>query len=133
MKKIFAIILTLTVVFSFYATAFAIDSVATSESEGSGTGATVVTAVMVNTYTLTGSNVKIYDGVGADKWIHVVPASANVNFPTAYIKMYGYDNSELWSGLIDVTVVTHWFVGADVKYVKIYGGVGAVTVTATDH
>lgn len=73
----------------------------------------------------------IYTGKGADRWLHITPW----NTPnTLRIRMVDYQGNTVWQETFVANDTTHWFVGANVKYVYLKGTPGGVVeVSDTEH
>ncbi len=127
MKKLLTLLLALLMTFSLCSTAFAADVEEEVVEEEP------VVAVVQKVCKLYGTSARIYTGIGKAQWIHIAPDSVNVNYPPPSIQMIDYSGDEVWLQPINICVLTHWYVGANVKYVNILGGSGAVTVTHTDN
>lgn len=70
----------------------------------------------------------IYTGKGVDRWLHITPQLTPNTFT---IRMVDYNGSTVWNERFATTGTTHWFVGANVKYVYLKGIPGGV-VTVSD-
>lgn len=73
----------------------------------------------------------IYTGTGTERWVHLVVQSQ----PGVPIRLWmeGYNGGLLYEDYIRGAGTTHWYVGSNVKYVKIQGGPSAVNYSNSEH
>jgi len=73
---------------------------------------------------------KVYTGSGAERWIHITPKIQGLPIQ---IRMIDYSGEVVWPDTVPSSGTSHWYVGANVQYVKLCGGPSQVNVTVTDH